>query len=175
MLVTSLALQQVKEVGAVKQKEINTKCNIMTYISLALTIFDLVMVAILHYRKSKLCRGCMFPDAVKIMIFISGAQYYVPIKLCKTARSIHLFKITGTLKPENVKLSLNIHLGYLRNRVVNVTFNSKKVNLPRFVTIKCRDKFKIWHMVKKEPLLFNIMLKQEITWFTLTSNTQETI
>ena len=32
------------------------------------------------------------------MIFISDVQNYVPIKLCKTAGSIHLFKIIGTLK-----------------------------------------------------------------------------
>ena len=50
-LITCLALQQVKEVGALTQKEINTECKILTYISLALTFFGLVMVAILHYRK----------------------------------------------------------------------------------------------------------------------------
>ena len=32
---------------------------------------------------------------------------YVPIKLYKTAGSIHLFKIKGTLKPENIKLNTN--------------------------------------------------------------------
>ena len=74
-------------------------------ISLALTILGLVMVAILHYRKSNLCRGCMFSNAVKIMIFISDVQYYVPIKLCKTTGSIHLFKNLCTLKPENIKLN----------------------------------------------------------------------
>ena len=36
---TSLALQQVKEVGKVTQKEINTECKIITYVSLVLTIF----------------------------------------------------------------------------------------------------------------------------------------
>ena len=71
MLMASLVLQQVKEVGTVTQKEINTECKILTYISLALTILGLVMVAILHYRKAKLCRVCMFSNAVKIMIFIS--------------------------------------------------------------------------------------------------------
>ena len=29
--------------------------------------------------------------------------------------------------------------------------------------------------MKKEPLLFPVMLKQGITWFTLTSNAQETV
>ena len=53
MLVASLVLHQVKEVGTVMQKEINFECKTLTYISLALTILGLVMVAILHYRKSK--------------------------------------------------------------------------------------------------------------------------
>ena len=105
MLVASLALQQIKEVGAVTQEETNTECKIWTYISVALTIFGLVIVAILDSRKSKLCRGCMFSNAVKIMVFISDIQYYIPIKLCKTAGSIHLFKITGQLKSENIKLN----------------------------------------------------------------------
>ena len=39
------------------------------------------------------------------MISILNVQYYVPIKLCKTTESIHLLKITGTIKPENVKLN----------------------------------------------------------------------
>ena len=91
MLIASCVLHQIKEVGAVMQKEINSECKTLTYISLALTILGLVMVAILHYRKSKLCRGQIFSNAVKIMIFISDVQYYIPIKLCKTAGSIHWF------------------------------------------------------------------------------------
>ena len=69
-----LVLQQIKKVGAVTQEETNTECKILTYISLALTIFGLVMVAILTYIKLKLCRGCMFSNAVKVMIFISDVQ-----------------------------------------------------------------------------------------------------
>ena len=58
MLVASLALQQVKEVGTVTQEEVTTECNIQNHIILALTvtIFSLVMFAVLHSRKLKLCR-----------------------------------------------------------------------------------------------------------------------
>ena len=85
-MVTSIGLQQVKEVGAVTQKEIiqkeiNSECKIITYISLALTILGLVMVAIMHYKKSKWCRGHLFSNAVKINIFILDVQYYMPVKL----------------------------------------------------------------------------------------------
>ena len=56
-----------------------------------------------------------------------------------------------------------------------MTFNDNKINLPRIVTIKLRDKIKIRCMMKKEPLLFHIMLQKGITWFTLASGTQETV
>ena len=106
MLMASLVLHQVKEVGTVTQKEINTESKTFDlYKFCFLTILGLVMVAILCYRKSKLCIGCMFSNAVKIMIFISDVQYYIPIKLCKTTGNIHLFKFIGTLKPENIKLN----------------------------------------------------------------------
>ena len=41
------------------------------------------------------------------MLFISDTKYYVPIKLCKMAGSIQLFKIMGTVTSENVKLKRN--------------------------------------------------------------------
>ena len=119
----------------------------------------------------------MFSNAVKIVIFISDVQYYVPIKLCKTAGSIHLFKIIGTLKSENIKHNQNYISDTLEIdwKEVRVTFNDNKINLPRIVTIKLRDKIKIRCLMKKEPLLFHIMLKWGITWFTLALGTQETV
>ena len=162
MLIASLVLHQVKEVGTVTQKEINSECKTLTYISLVLTILGLVMVAILHYRKSKLCRWCTFSNTVKIMIFISDVQYYIPLKLCKIAGSIHLFKIIGTLKPENITLNRN-YIWYTLEidwKEVSVTFNDNKISLPRLVTIKLQDRSKIRCLIKKEPLLFPLMLKQ---------------
>ena len=82
---------------------------------LSFSILGLVFFIILKSRKLKLFRGHLFSNAVKIMLFISGTQYYAPIKLWRMAGSIHLFKITGTLIPENVKLKQN--LGYTRIRL----------------------------------------------------------
>ena len=109
-LVVSLALQQVREVSTsvMKQDTNNTcDCTSQCYIIVALiiSIIGLVIFAILQVRRIKLCRGQLFSNAVKIMFFISDVQYYVPIKLCKTAGSIHLFRITGILTPDKVKLN----------------------------------------------------------------------
>ena len=182
MFVTSLALHQVKEVGAVTQKkitqkEINSECKIITYITLVLKILGLVMVEILYYKKSKWIRGHLFSDAVKIITFFSDVQYYIPVKLCKTAGGIHLFKISGTLKPENIKLNLNYLWDTLEIdwKEVSVTFNDNKINLPKVVTVKLTDKLKIRCTMKKEPLLIHALLRQGITWYTLASHMQETV
>ena len=65
------------------------------------------MVTILHYRKSNLCKGHRFSNAVQITLFILDVQNYKPIKLCIAAGSIHLFKVKGMLKAENIKLNKN--------------------------------------------------------------------
>ena len=62
---------------------------------LSLAIISLTIFAILQVRRIKICRGQIVSNVVKIMLFISAVQYYVPVKLCKTAGSIHLFQITG--------------------------------------------------------------------------------
>ena len=85
----SLALQQVKEVGAsaAKKEDDNYTCDYTSqfYIMLALriTITGLVIFTILQVRRIKLCRGQLFSNIVKIMPFILDVQYYVLIKLCK--------------------------------------------------------------------------------------------
>ena len=105
-LVTSLPLQQIKEVGAVAEQEsvtlvqsIECTCKIQWYtiLMLCLSILGLVPFVILKTWKLRLFKGHLFSNAVKIMLFISDTQYYVPVKLCRMAESIHLFNITGML------------------------------------------------------------------------------
>ena len=73
-LVTSLALQQVKEVKAENKENIdnNCECTVQLYIILTLSIvmIGLIVFAILQLRKIKLCRVQLFSNVVKIMLFI---------------------------------------------------------------------------------------------------------
>ena len=41
------------------------------------------------------------------MIFLSDIKSYVPIKLCKTSGSIHLFILMGSINKENITLHRN--------------------------------------------------------------------
>ena len=87
------------------------------------------------------------------------------------------FKITGMLKAENIKLNKNYIWDMLENdwKEVIVTFNDNKINIPSVVTIKLQDKIKVRHLMKREPLLFHLMLKQGIICFTLAAGMQETV
>ena len=58
---------------------------------------------------------------------------------------------------------------------VTVTFNGNKIDLSKIVIIKFQDKIKLRRLMNREPLLFHLMLKQGITWFTLATETQETV
>ena len=138
-LITSLILHKIKEVEAnPSSEETNSMYRTLAYIRIILTVLSLIIVTFLHYRKSRLYKGYRFLNAIKIMLFISDVQNYVPIKLCKTAGSIHLFKIKGTLKFGDVKLNKNYLWDTLEidwNKVT-VTFNDNKIELPKIVAIK---------------------------------------
>ena len=133
-LVASLIVHKIKEVEANSTSEgTNSKCKTLAYIGLILTVLSLIIVTFLHYRKSRLCKGYKFSNAVKIMLFISDVQNYVPIKLCKIAGSIHLFKRKGALKSRDIKLNRNYLWDTLEidwNKVT-VTFNDNKIELPK--------------------------------------------
>ena len=115
-----------------------------------INIRNSIVIFILNARKIKLFKKTLFSNTVKIMLFISGTQNYVEVKLCRTAGSIHLFKITGKVTPECVKLRRNILWDVIAidSKEVNMTLNGNKINLPASVIILLRDKFKIRCIIK---------------------------
>ena len=133
----------------------------------------MIIVIFLHYRKSRLCRGYRFSNVVKIVLFISDVQNYIPIKLCKTSGSIHLFKIKGTLKSRGIKLNRNYLWDTLEinwNKII-ITFNDK-IDLAKIVTIKMQDKIRVRRMMNRESLNLHMMIRQGITLYNLETETE---
>ena len=119
-IVASLILHKIKEMEANSNpnpKINNYECGTFAYVGINLTILSMIIVIFLHYRKSRLCRGYRFSNVMKIVLFISDVQNYIPIKLCKTSGSIHLFKIKGTLKSRDIKLKKKLLMGHIRNKL----------------------------------------------------------
>ena len=137
---------------------------------------SIILLCVLFLMIEKLYRMPMFrkycySNTIKIMIFISDIKSYVPIKLCKTSGSIHLFKLTGSINKENVKLHKNTLWDVMEIdwRPITITLSGNIINLPGSVIIPFRDKFKIRQIIKSLPLLFHLMLKQGQTWYLLSN------
>ena len=84
-IIASLILHKVEANKPTKQE--NTECQTLTYIGITLTLLSMMIVVLLHYRRPKLCRGYRFSNVVKIVLFISDVQHYIPVKLTKTSGS----------------------------------------------------------------------------------------
>ena len=158
-LVTSIALQQIREIGMVAKQEhfsimhdieCTSKIHWCTIVMLSLAVLGILIFITVNARKLKLIRGHLFSNAVKIMLFISDAQYFIPVKLCRTTGSIHLFKIIGKLTSKQIELKRNILWDVIELdwKEVNMTLNGNKINLPASVIIPLRHKLKVRHIIK---------------------------
>ena len=120
-------------------------------------------------RKTSFCKGCLFSNNTKILLFVSNTHSYVPIKLCRVARSIHLFKIRGRLNPVHVRLKKNWIWDVLEIdwSDVSITLNDNETGLPSLIIIPFKERYRARRLLRKHLLLFYIMLKQGKTWFSL--------
>ena len=85
-------------------------------------------------RKTSFCKGHLFSNNTKILLFVSNTHSYVPIKLCRVARSIHLFKIRERLNPEHVRLQKNWIWDVLEIdwSDISITLNDNEIGFTQF-------------------------------------------
>ena len=138
---------------------------------LLLILLCVLFLTIEKLYRMPMFRKCCYSNTIKIMLFISDIKSYVPIKLCKTSGSIHLFKLTGSINRESITLHKNTLWDIMEIdwRPVTVTLSGNVINLPGSVIIPFRDKFKIRWIIKSRPLLLHLMLKQGQIWYPLSN------
>ena len=137
---------------------------------LSFILLCILFLTIEKIYRMPIFRKYHYSNTIKIMIFISDIKSYVPIKLCKTAGSIHLFKLTGSINKENITLHKNTLWDVMEIdwQPVTIILSGNVINLSGSVIIPFRDKFKIRWIIKSRPLLLHLMLKQGQTWYPLT-------
>ena len=113
-------------------------------------------------RKSSFFKGCLFSNNTKILLFIYNTHSYVPIKLCRVARSIHLFKIRGRLHLESMKPKKKWIWDVLEVdwSNISITLNDNEIDLPSSVIIPFKERYRARRLLRKHLLLFYVMLKQ---------------
>ena len=75
---------------------------------LSFILLCVIFLTIEKLYRMPIFRKYHYSNTIKIMMFFSDIKPYVPIKLCKTSGSIHLFKLTGSINKENITLHKNI-------------------------------------------------------------------
>ena len=106
-LVTNLAMQ--KSVKALTEGTVI--CSNYEYwiiiAWLSLILLGVMFLVIEKVHKMPIFRKHQYSNTIKVLIFISNIKSYIPIRLCKTTGSIHLFKLTGSLQREDISLCRN--------------------------------------------------------------------
>ena len=105
------------------------------------------------------------------MLFFSNIKQYVPVKLCRTAGSIQVFKILGQLTLDQITLERKLLWDVVKIdwKKVFMTLNRILVHLLNLVRIPLRDKFRLRHIIRKRSLLLHVMLRQGTSWYALDS------
>ena len=169
-LVTNIAMQRIRAVEAADMSNMLCPCKTQWYIMGMLIIITLGMLYLVtnKLRKASFFKGQLFSNT-NILLFISNTHSYVPIKLCRVAGSIHLFRIRGRLNPDNVKLKKNWIWDVLEIdwSDVSITLNDNEIDLPSSVIIPFKERYRARRLLRIHPLLFYVMLKQGKTWFSL--------
>ena len=63
--------------------------------ALTLMVIGLIFFNLVTTKKIQNIQRTLFSNAVMVTLFFSNVEHNVPVKLCKTAGSINLFKIIG--------------------------------------------------------------------------------
>ena len=135
-----------------------------------LNLIIAVFIALVKLKKSRIFQGHFFLNMVKIKLFIADTESYVPLELNKSARNVHLFRLTGILLLDNVTLKKNWIWDVLEVNWndVQVTLNEREINLPMSIVIPIEYKLKVRKLFgKKDSLHLYAMLKQRKSWFHL--------
>ena len=117
MLVTNIALQHVKAIEAFNPNVQHTQCDfgVLKFIVIIILI-GVINFIFGKFKKSRIFKGQLFSNLVKIKLFIADTQSYVPLDLNKIAGNVHLFKLAGALLLENATLRKKLNLGCTRKR-----------------------------------------------------------
>ena len=169
MLGANIALQYIKPIETFNPKYQDIHCDLgMLKFIMILILVIVKILAFDKFKKSRIFRGQLFSNIVKIKLFTADAQSYVPIDLSKITGNVHLFKLTGALLLENWIWDV-LEVDWSD---IHVTLNAKEINLSISVVIPIVDEFWVRWLMKKNPLHLHIMLKQRKSWYNIENSHQ---
>ena len=106
ILVTNIKLQHIKTVEAAAFNPSYVICeNGLVRILMIINLGIVTLMAFAKLRKSRIFKGRLFSNTIKIKLFVVDHHCYIPLHLNKLAGSVHLFKLHSILTKENLVLN----------------------------------------------------------------------
>ena len=138
-LLTGIAFQPVNQAEAVVAQQTKEYCTAQWYAIAALTVLTILLIVYicLSNQKCTIFKRRLYSNTVTIMLFFSDVKQYVPVKLCKSAGSIHLFQLYGQLDSNQIVLEKNCLWDMIKidwNEVF-VTLNGIIIRMPKSVKV----------------------------------------
>ena len=174
-LVTNIALQHIKAVEAAALNPNHIICeNGLVKILLIINLAIVTIMAFAKLRKSRIFKGKLFSNTIKVKLFVADNDWYILLHLNKLAGSVHLFKLHGILTKENLVPKKNWIWDVLEIDWTDVYLlqDHKEINLLVTVVIPIYYKFKLRQLLRnsrRDCLHLYIMPKQRKSWLNLES------
>ena len=170
-LLTGIAFQPVKQAEAVAPHHTKEYCTTQWYVIAALTMMTILLIIYicLSNQKCTIFKRRLYSNTATLMLFFSDVKQYIPVKLCKSAGSIHLFQMYGQLNPDQIVLEKNCLWDMIKInwKEVFVTLNGIILQMPKMVKIPIRDNYRLRKLMDKHSLLLHVMLRQGTSWYSL--------
>ena len=97
-LVANIALQCIKTIEAAALNPNYAICeNGLVRIPMIINLGIVTLIALAKLKKSRIFKGRLFSNSIKIKLFIADNQCYIPLHLNKFAGSVHVLKLHGIL------------------------------------------------------------------------------
>ena len=161
----------MKPAEAVVAHQTKEYCTAQWYAIAALTMMTILLIVYicLSNQKCPIFKRRLYSNTVTIMLFFPYVKQYIPVKLFKSAGSIHLFQMYRQLNSDQIVLEKNCLWDMIRInwKEVFVTLKGVILRMPKTVKIPIRDKYRLRTLMDKHFLLLHIMLRQGTSWYSL--------
>ena len=102
-LVTNMTLQCIRTVEATALNPDHIICESgLEKILLTINLAVVTIMTITKVRKSRIFKGKLFSNSIKVKLFVVDNHCCIPLHLNKLAGSVHLLKLHGVLTKENL-------------------------------------------------------------------------
>ena len=117
-LVANIALQCIRTVEATALNPDHIICESgLEKMLLIINLAVITIMAIAKVRKSRIFKGKLFSNSIKVKLFIGDNHCYIPLHLNKLAGSVHLLKLHGILTKRKSDFEKKLDMVCLRNRL----------------------------------------------------------